>query len=122
MGCTDDPRYQFIVDVMLDNVRAVLGESKLFVKHGNYPYPAPPALQGVTPDLYAEGAGVSIAADAALGEDVEEELARQTRLVRWAAEVPGRHYWVGIPLSYELTSQQKQWQEEGRITLHPLQI
>ncbi len=122
MVCTGDARYEFIVDIMLDNVRAVVGEGHLFVKHDDYPYPQPPTMGGVIPDLYAEGAGVSIAADVALGEKVDEELEHQAKLVKWAAEGPGRHYWVGIPLSYELTRQHKQWQEQGRITLHPFQI
>lgn len=122
MRSMDDERYRFIVDIMLDNTRAVLGEAHLYVSHEDYPYPPPPSIDGITPDVYGEGGGVSIAADAAIGDDVKEDLARQSKLVRWASEGPGRHYWVGIPLSYELTSQHKQWQEEGRITLHPFQI
>lgn len=119
---SEDPRYRFILDIMVDNVRAVLGEENLYVRHPSYPYPEPPELNGVVPDVYSDRAGVCIAADVALGEDTETELKHQGALVTWAADVQSRHYWLGIPLSYDTTDRHQRWQEEGLITLHPFQI
>ncbi|MFO8059661.1 MAG: hypothetical protein R6U70_03265 [Bacillota bacterium] len=118
----EDPRYRFILDIMVDNVRAVLGSENLYVRHERYPYPDPPSLNGVTPDIYSNRAGVCIAADVALGEDMKAEMKHQAALVDWAAAGPSRHYWLGIPLSYDTTDRHEQWQREGLITLHPFQI
>ena len=107
---------------MVDNVRAVLGEECLCVRHESYPYPDPTELNGVAPDIYSDRAGVCIAADVALGENTGADLKHQAALVAWAAEAESRHYWVGIPLSYDTTEELKAWQEDGLITLHPFQI
>lgn len=118
----EDPRYRFILDIMVDNVRAVFGDESLHVLHESYPYPEPPEINGVVPAIYSDRAGICIAADVALGEDMQKDLKHQQTMVTWADEVPSRHYWLGIPLNYDTSDQQETWQEEGRITLHPFQI
>ncbi len=118
---TEDPRHRFILDIMVDNVRAVLGDKNLHVQHESYPYPEPPEINGVVPAIYSYGGGECIAADVALGEDMLD-LKHQRAMVSWADEVPSRHYWIGIPLNYDTSDQQETWQEEGRITLHAFQI
>ncbi len=116
-------RFQFILQIMVENVRAVLGKDNLYIRDGAYSqHSAPPEINGETPAVFAMGGGVCIAADVALGEDIGDEMRRQVRIVKWVRDGMSRHYWVGIPISYPMTRQQEEWQDEGSITFHPFQI
>jgi len=115
-------RYKFILNIMIENIRATVGEDRLFVQDHLYSHPYPPEIYGVVPEIYAERGGVCIAGDVALGHHFGREFEKQKKLALWVKHGAGRHYWIGIPINYPIIDRQKKWQKDGLVTFHPFQI